>query len=522
MGAVFAGGNYTVTASRQNYTFTPDSFTIVNLSSDRTVNFSSGLVTYSISGSIRNASGVGLANVPVSLTGGPALNLTSTDANGNYVFPFVIAGSNYTVKPSPGNFNIYTPEHHVLLNLSANHTELNFISTPEPVVLQFAQTNYIYGEGTSIGNTHVFVTRTGNPAGSVSVDVVTADDTAAVPCDPTQKQPDGTPYPQGTAYARCDYATTIERVTFAPGDTTAKKIIVPLIGDVHFEPTETFKLKLQNVSNATIGANDTATFNIVDDDVAPGHPFPPPNPITQTPFFVRMQYLDFLSREPEANEPWSAVLNNCTNVHNNPVCDRLTVSKSFFRSQEFQLKGFFVYRFYGLAFGRLPLYTEIVADMRSVTGATENEVYQKKAAFADNWVQRPAFAGINALAPTEFVNTLMERYALQSITTLDPANPDKGSKLTLTRTDLVNGLSGGTLTRAQVMRAIADSDEVFLVEYNRAFVAMQYFGYLRRDPDASGFNAWLNYLNANPTDDRTMVRGFVNSREYQLRFGPAQ
>jgi hypothetical protein len=43
-----------------------------------------------------------------------------------------------------------------------------------------------------------------------------------------------------------------------------------------------------------------------------------------------------------------------------------------------------------------------------------------------------------------------------------------------------------------MLRAIADSDEVFQLEFNPAFVAMQYYGYLRRAPEAAGFNAWLN------------------------------
>ena len=80
-------------------------------------------------------------------------------------------------------------------------------------------------------------------------------------------------------------------------------------------------------------------------------------------------------------------------------------------------------------------------------------------------------------------------------------------------------LSNGTLTRAQVLRAIADSDEVGAAEYNRAFVAMQYYGYLRRTPETAGYNDWLNYLNAHPSDFRTMVNGFMNSQEYRLRFG---
>jgi hypothetical protein len=48
---------------------------------------------------------------------------------------------------------------------------------------------------------------------------------------------------------------------------------------------------------------------------------------------------------------------------------------------------------------------------------------------------------------------------------------------------------------------------------------MQYFGYLKRDPEEEGYNAWLRYLNANPGDFRNMIHGFVNSAEYRSRFG---
>jgi hypothetical protein len=116
----------------------------------------------------------------------------------------------------------------------------------------------------------------------------------------------------------------------------------------------------------------------------------------------------------------------------------------------------------------------------------------------------------------------MDRFGLQRVTTPDPRNPDTGGKVTLTRAELAAQLSAATLSRAQVVRAIVESDELFAAEYNRAFVAMQYFGYLRRDPEAAGFEAWLRYLTANPQDARTMVRGFANSQEYLLRFGTAQ
>ena len=93
---------------------------------------------------------------------------------------------------------------------------------------------------------------------------------------------------------------------------------------------------------------------------------------------------------------------------------------------------------------------------------------------------------------------------------------------TLTTTDLTNRLNGigGTMTRAQVLRAIVQSDEATNIEVLNVFVASQYYGYLRRTPDTGGFTGWKNYLIAHPTDFRTMVNGFVNSTEYRLRFGP--
>lgn len=70
-----------------------------------------------------------------------------------------------------------------------------------------------------------------------------------------------------------------------------------------------------------------------------------------------------------------------------------------------------------------------------------------------------------------------------------------------------------------MLRAIVESPEVSQKLSNEAFVAMQYFGYLRRDPEADGFNDWLRVIDADPANVRQMVNGFVNSVEYRNRFG---
>jgi uncharacterized protein DUF4214/CHRD domain-containing protein len=91
------------------------------------------------------------------------------------------------------------------------------------------------------------------------------------------------------------------------------------------------------------------------------------------------------------------------------------------------------------------------------------------------------------------------------------------------RDALVAGLTGGTMTRAQVLRAVAETQFVNDREFNAAFVTMEYFGYLRRDPDTAGFNFWLNKLNSfgGSFTDAEMVKAFISSAEYRQRFGPS-
>jgi glucose/arabinose dehydrogenase len=377
----------------------------------------------------------------------------------------------------------------------------------KPSTIAFDTTAFLTDENGLAKAAFISVTRTGNRFGPASVDYATVDDPAAVPCDPTRRQSDGQPYPQGVAYARCDYATTVNTLTFAPGE-TSKSFQIPLINDAHVEGNETFHVRLFNPAGATLAGQTVAPVTIRDDDTTQGA-----NPILDTfttNFFVRQQYLDFLSREPDdpGQQAWLNVLRNCSDVHLDPACDRITVSSSFFRSKEFQLKGYFVYLFYQVSLGRLPRYTEIIPDMASVTGATAAEVFAKRDAFANNWLARPEFKTLypGTLTPAEYVDKLLQT---------------AGATLTgeVTRETLIADLQTGRRTRAEVLRAIVEHPVVNASEFNEAFVAMQYFGYLRRDPDAQGYQNWLNYLNANPTDFRTMVRGFLNSNEYLLRFG---
>ncbi|HEV7890405.1 MAG TPA: TIGR03118 family protein [Pyrinomonadaceae bacterium] len=91
------------------------------------------------------------------------------------------------------------------------------------------------------------------------------------------------------------------------------------------------------------------------------------------------------------------------------------------------------------------------------------------------------------------------------------------------RDALVAGLDGATLTRATVLRMVAESADLNSREFNSAFVTMEYFGYLRRDPDTAGFNFWFSKLNSfnGSFINAEMVKAFIASSEYRQRFGPS-
>ena len=80
--------------------------------------------------------------------------------------------------------------------------------------------------------------------------------------------------------------------------------------------------------------------------------------------------------------------------------------------------------------------------------------------------------------------------------------------------------------RADVLKKVAEHPALVRQEFDRAFVLMQYFGYLRRNPNGGpdtnfdGYNFWLKKLDDNGGDfiRAEMVRAFIESTEYRNRF----
>ena len=350
--------------------------------------------------------------------------------------------------------------------------------------------------GEAAGLVTINVTRTGDLAGFATVNYATSDTAGLQNCTVVN----------GKASERCDYETVVGTLRFATGE-SSKNIEVPIVNDALVEGNETFTLTLSGVSGAGL-ATATSTVTITDNDAAPSNQ----NPIDDIPFFVTQQYIDFLGRLPDQTgfNNWVATLNGCPNggfgENDNPGCDRVHVSAGFFLSPEFQGRGYFAYKFYEVALDRRPTYAEFVPDLAIVGGpqSPESEVLSK-ASYTDAWTQRPEFkTRYDAMSNSQYVNAL-------------EANAEV---VVSNKQALIDALNAGQMTRGEVLRNIVESNAVGNQFFNRAFVSMQYFGYLRRDPDSVGFQNWLNTLNADPNNFRHMIFGFLFSTEYRQRFGP--
>jgi hypothetical protein len=259
-----------------------------------------------------------------------------------------------------------------------------------------------------------------------------------------------------------------------------------------------------------------------------------PITINDSDFFVNQQYVDFLSRFPDQSgfNFWVGQIASCNGDANCIAGQRDNTSGAFFLSIEFQETGFLVERMYKVAYGDtngtstlgtthtllVPIIkrSEFLPDTLQmsngvVVGQTgwQAVLDNNKNAFANDFVSRTRFTNLYLSMPTaQFVDTL----------NTNAGNPLSSSE----RNQLVN--SG--MTQAQIVRAVAEDPDLVSAEKNKAFVLMQYLGYLRRDPnsgpdtDHTGYDFWLQKLNNHGGDFHAaqMVRSFIVSTEYLNRF----
>ncbi|HEV7798069.1 MAG TPA: PA domain-containing protein [Pyrinomonadaceae bacterium] len=343
----------------------------------------------------------------------------------------------------------------------------------------------------------------------------------------------------GTASERSDYLAALGTLHFAPGE-TSKTIPVFIVDDRFGEGPETFTVNLSSPVGCTLGSQVTFTITINSNEAVNGT-----NPVKDatfnTDFFVRQHYLDFFTREPDAGGLafWKDQIDSCTTQECREI-RRINVSAAFFKSIEFQETGYLVERLYKVAYGdavgtsslggthqlSVPVVrlNEFLADTQQIgrgvvigNPGAELLLESNKQALIAEFVQRSRFTSLYpaSMSAGAFVNELSVK-----------AGPGVVSNAEFNQ--LVADLSSGAKTRAEVLRAIAEDSNLFAAESNRAFVLAQFFGYLRRNPndspdsDYTGYDFWLGKLNQFNGNfvNAEMVKAFIVSSEYQLRFGP--
>jgi dipeptidyl aminopeptidase/acylaminoacyl peptidase len=480
-----ASGNYSsgdlgcrngvkVTPSKFGLSFTPQALSFVStrcLDGGGTADFvatSNSVPRHTISGRVTDGRGNGIPDATVTL-GGSAAGLTMTDAAGNYSFAGLPAGGNYNLTPSKaGQFLRFSAG---VGSLNGNQT-VNLTLIPYVTVfvrVTDAAGNAVPGVSVRLGEQSLGAPRT-NTNGTVTVQVT---------------------YP-------------------ASGDAAVK--LVPSKYGYAFSPAET-------------------TFNARDGNQSFSFTAALVSQIYDTQFFVRQHYADFLSREPddEGLAFWTQGVEACGTLDGCREVKRVDTSAAFFLSIEFQETGFLVYRTYRAAYGELPgkpvplTLAEFLPDTRQlgegvVVGPDgwQGRLVANQTAYFQRFVTTERFLSKypEGMDGDAFTRAL---YATAGVEL-------RGEDFEYTR--LVFRLLTPTAARAGILQRLVESETLRRRETNRAFVLMQYFGYLRRDPDAgpdadfSGYHYWLSKLEEFGGDYRRaeMVKAFLDSTEYRNRF----
>ena len=227
------------------------------------------------------------------------------------------------------------------------------------------------------------------------------------------------------------------------------------------------------------------------------------NPIDDYRFFVTQQFADLTGREFDQAtvDKLAAQFTQCNNRSDCLRARRLEISTNLLVDNELSANGVFMYGLYSLALGRQPRFAEFESDRG--TGIT----------LAASLTERPEFKRRFpvTMKSVEFVDSVIASLVQST-----------GVDFSSERTSLLN-LSEGSNGRAAVLAYVAGDRRAVDANYNQALVLYQYFTYLRRNPDEAAYNAWVNTLKSKPLRDpeaaRSLVCNFLNSAEYQNRFG---
>lgn len=235
------------------------------------------------------------------------------------------------------------------------------------------------------------------------------------------------------------------------------------------------------------------------------------NPVDDFKFFITQQYLDLMGREPDASivEKLGAQLAGCNSRAECLRARRVEISTSLMVDNELSSTGVYFYGLYSATLGRAPRFAEFESDR----GIQKGELEATRIALAAALIERPEFKRkFGTMKTAEFVDTIIASM-LQST----------GVDFTSERSALMSLVDETPNGRPLMLARVASDERVIDANYNAALVSFQYFTHLRRNPDEAGFTAWMNTLKSKPLRDseaaRTLVCNFLNSAEYQNRFG---
>ena len=447
--------------------------------------------SFSITGRVLDPSSNGIAGVRLALDGPNLVNgfphlPVTTDSGGNFQFSLLTPGGNYTVRPDDSRYS-FTPTTIAFPNIGANQTGVTF--TARLII------GTVFGRVLEHG-----VPLSGVLVGLGQLGVITQTMTTG-------------------ADGRWSFTGTIIGQAYE----------VPFVrsGYSIFPPSLVFPV--------TVAMQDMGDVSATKG-----------NPIDASDFFVTKHYEDFLGRSPDSGglSFWVNNIESCAFSVQCREVKRIDTSAAFFLSIESQETGFLVYRAYQVSLGNafdptiptpgsppgypVPIIrrAEYVADTPLISqgvqvgiGNWEQQLEANKQAFMITFVGRSRFT-------TAYPSTMT---ADEFVTKLDQ---NAGGVLSASEKALLVSLLGttpaDTAKRAQVLRAVAEDADTKARETNRAFVLMQYFGYLQRDPNVTpdtnyaGYKFWLDKLNSFNGDFRAaeMVKSFLVSGEYRGRFGP--
>lgn len=393
----------------------------------------------------------------------------------------------------------------------------NSSPTPSPTAspvaassaVQFSTGSFSVNEGA--GSISISVTRNGDLSAPASVEFATGD------CSATQ---------------RGDYGQVVSTLHFAPGETT-KQVALLITDDAFVEGDEDFSLILYQSEPSALGNPSTASVTIVDNDISEAVQ----NPLEDPGFFVKQHYADFLNREADASGRsfWANEISSCGADEQCRQLKRTNVSAAFFLSIEFQETGYLVYRLHKAAFGKLPgapvpvRLAEFLPDEQFVSrgvrvgeGDWQGLLESNKNALTRDFVSRFRFTAAypQVMSPAQFVDTLFKNAEVA------PTGEERQACIDQFASAATSG--DPAAARERVLRLVAENPRLSRQELNKAFVLMQYFGYLRRDPNAApdtdyaGYNFWLNKLNEFQGNfvNAEMVKAFTVASEYKQRFAP--